>query len=187
MRQPDLDPRSKPAEGRPPQPAPNISPDQQLDDRLRADLEPSEELVRRVTLRALSSRDPETARSVSWAPAWVWSFLLVLGFAGWWWLGPYPGPSPVGSTDPSIDSRSAEILLPDRGRSAGSSTGPILHLSNRDGFVTVSSAQGSRWVMLSNAVPSHGADGGVGPNVKPNQLDPSNPSGDDPKGRRREI
>ena len=199
MRQPELDLRSKPAGGLDPETDPQrvsgVLRDDQLDRRLRSDLEPSEDLVRRVTLNALSKQESprSMAGSRSWAPALGLSLLLVLGLGGAWWRGSSQGPSSVISevakTTVAMDSvnpRLTEIVIPGSAGPSGSSAAPILHMSNENGLFTVSSAQGSRWVVLSNRVLPSGADGVVGSTTTPVPLDRPSPS-DDKEGLRREI
>ena len=175
MRQPDLDAISKQDTADTAHPSAEAGVDETFDQRLRAGLDPAPEVVLRVTRSALASEPVARRQPILSAPALALSLLLVLGLGGLLMRG-FHGPAAVESA--AVESaavegaavegaavaagfRSVEIVIPTSASSADSPSEPILHLSNENGFVTVTNAQGSRWVVL----PSR-AEAAVDPTVR---------------------
>ncbi len=185
MRQPDLDAISKQDTADTAHPSAEAGVDETFDQRLRAGLDPAPEVVLRVTRSALASEPVARRQPILSAPALALSLLLVLGLGGLLMRG-FHGPAAVESAavesaaveSAAVESaamesaavegaavaagfRSVEIVIPTSASSADSPSEPILHLSNENGFVTVTNAQGSRWVVL----PSR-AEAAVDPTVR---------------------
>lgn len=122
--------------------------DRQLDEDLRRALEPSPGVAERLARQALEHPDVEARRSPWLRPALLAAALLALVSVSTWVL-----PHFVSETEPDVTDRPATTDPGGFERPDPTQEPPTarLSISNLDGPVTVTTADGTRWIALSSS------------------------------------